>query len=159
MFPPWPCHPRSRYVPEKARSSTGTARRLSNTGRQGMKGEKGGLGSCTRHGSKPGSQNDDELTNSYGGAKVRNSGRENKGQGVAACSCRGGGVVDAGLMKTAALRRSSRRPNLPLLLPQRRPWCGVGVLSVLSSGVALLGSGALGSSRQRRGSRPLVPGR
>jgi hypothetical protein len=62
-------------------------------------------------------------------------------------------------MKTAALHRSSRRPNLPLLLPQRRPWRGVGVLSVLSSGVALLGSGALGSSRQRRGSRPLVPGR
>jgi hypothetical protein len=62
------------------------------------------------------------------------------------------------LMKTAVLRRSSRRPNLPLLLLQRRPWRGVGVLSVLSSGAALLGSGALGSSRQRRGSRPLVRG-
>jgi hypothetical protein len=61
-------------------------------------------------------------------------------------------------MKTAALRRSSQRPNLPLLLLRRR-WRGVSVLSVLSSGAALLGSGALGSSRQRRGSQPLVPGR
>jgi hypothetical protein len=44
-----------------------------------FEGKKGGLGSCTRHGSKTGSQNGDELTNSYGGAKVHNSGRENKG--------------------------------------------------------------------------------
>jgi hypothetical protein len=55
------------------------------------------------------------------------------------------------------VRRRSRVPRPPGR--RRRPWCGVGVLSALSSGAALLGSGAIVSSRQRRGLRLLVPRR